>query len=475
MAGFVSRNLAELEKDPSLISETPVVEAPVEVKKPSIGEAVGRGFAKGATLGFGSRVSPIVEKGIGLASKVTGIGSQDVAERTLAKPMSALAAENIQEERKTQQARPIAFGTGEIAGSISSTAPLGVAATTPLRAGGISAAIGGAQAAGSSDQSGRELAKDIAKGSAISGVIGLGLGKLTSKALKNKADDMARRALGFIKSNIKKVGGENKATAAAADLLERGLVKGGLSDMAENVMALRNTAGDTIGDVIERLDKAGVSGIDMTQVATQFRSQFRDLLDEPAFQNLVPQVNKIIASIEKRGASASLKEAQKLKKVLQSLGWKEGSEIPGKEFARKAYLMVRDAIDDSIERFAPQVGDSKLANQFFDAKKAYQSAKTAEVAIEDALQRAAGNRQISLTDFIVASSQLGAGRADKAAISLLGKKVLESKRTQAATARILQRAAEIAEKGPNITVPVAAAGERLSDVVSGGSRQGRQF
>jgi hypothetical protein len=144
---------------------------------------------------------------------------------------------------------------------------------------------------------------------------------------------------------------------------------------------------------------------------------------------------------------------------MRSLGWKEGSEIPGKELARKAYLVVRDSIDDAIDKAAPKLSDPKLAASFKEAKQAYGAARAAEKSLEDSIQRATGNRIVSLTDIIFATGQMAAGKPALGAASVVGKKLLESGGARSLGARTLSRTGGLASKvvpPPQFAVPAAA-------------------
>jgi len=449
------------------MQETRVAEAMPKVAQVSTGEALGRGFASGATFGFGDELSAVAEKAIALVrQKMPFMSESEVANRVLSKPLGELIRENRQEIEETREARPKTFMAGEMLGGISTTAPLGVAGATrgvaapatgllskvvrpaaavtrtlARRPGQTGLLIGATGGVGEGEGFSGRLGAGL-----IGGGLGYGIGKVfgTPKSLENAAQDYGRRAVGFIKSTIKKAGGLDKVNQSVETLLEKGIIRGGISEIAQNIDNLKMQAGRQIGRILKTLDKAGFKALNSEQLITKIASSrmpgtqrtIGELLEDPLFKAIKNPFQELAESIRFNiGDESTFAAAQNLKQALRQRGWKLGEELPGKELFREAYKIVSNAVDEAVTKAQPVIKNKGLAKRFIGAKKAYQAAKTAEIGVEDAVQRMAGNRKLGLTDLIFVSNQLAQGRPAAAAATLVGKKIMESGTVKSGLAR----------------------------------------
>jgi len=221
---FISQAANKLEESGKLGFELPGVTTQEEAE-PTVSrtEAFLRGAAQGATFDFGDELSAVAEKAIAGASRLTGIGNQDVANQVLDKPLGELVDENRQELAQVRDQRPGSFLAGNVAGGLATTAPLAAAGTAAQlgRAGGAlgkaagaagtglglqrgasagqvirgAATLGSAAGAGASDSdSVLGTVADAAGGAATGGVLGaagVGAGRALGRVFRTRAEQQA--------------------------------------------------------------------------------------------------------------------------------------------------------------------------------------------------------------------------------------------------------------------------------------------
>lgn len=455
-------------------------------------KAAGAGTAAGITLGFGDELSSIVERGIaespssrrisgrsGFMPGMVDVQPSETALATRAKSFSELAKESRQIGEKAEGKAPfVALGGRIVGGGLASTLIPG----SPLVK---AVSLGGLTGLGESEkESVGQALTDVGTGVVLGTTFGLAAkGLSAAPALAKKAaTSLGRRAIGFIKSTVKRAGGPKKVDKAVQLLLEKGVIRGGLARIADNVATLRAETGQLIGSVLDQLDNANVGRVfNPKEFANRLRNTKVDpgidltldeMMQQPVFSALAKQYQAIIETADNLVQSGTFKAAQKLKGVLRSLAFKEGHDIPGRELAKKAYLVVRDTIDEAIEntpddvldKVAKAAGAKNVVTDFLNAKKAYQAAKVAEVGLDDAIKQATGNRILSLTDLMFMAN-VGAARGGPMGVAVtLGKRVLESTPVKAFGARTFSAAERAARP---IAKPISGAMAPLVPGVAG--------
>ena len=465
----------------------------LDIKKQPTSKAYSfvKGMEQGATLGFSEDLEPIAEKAIatiatyggGLAKKLgEAFGSQglerfgstqkETGQRILGESYNKLLSEARADINEAKENKGM-FILGNILGSVPSSIALSGAAagglsgkvtSTALARGGATAATkqvskvvpqvltqvgtGAAQGLGYSDD---KKLSDAATGAAISGVFAMA-STATPKALESAAVSLGRRATGMIKSVVNKLGGKNQsetADRAIRVMLDNKALKVNLSEIAENVSALQEKAGQYIGDAVEAFDKIGGKNIFnpkrladamLKTVNKKTGMTLAEELSLPINAELKNQFDKIIETASAPSfSSGTLKAAQSFKQTLQDrINFAKDSQ--DRNLYMKAYNMTRDLIDDGIEtmwgkvqQVAPRLKQLNVYEKFKEAKQVYSATKDVEKGIDSALKSATGNRILSLTDFILFSR----GNIAQGAAEVAAKKFIESPRVLSFGARSL--------------------------------------
>lgn len=218
------------------------------------------------------------------------------------------------------------------------------------------------------------------------------------------AVDSGRRALGFIKSEIKKAGGLDAANTVAKEMVDKNVIPwmGGAQTMLDRAEAVAKEAGAKIGTVVKGLDESGVKAFDTTDVGMELLNQTQKSFKSPQAQSAI---NKAIETISNYGkGEISFEDAQALKKELQGLtSYGEGSDSVQNMVYKKAAGIVRQAIDNKVTQAVTN------NPEFFQNKSVYGAAKAAQVPIKGRMNALAGNNAISLYDIILASHALASG------------------------------------------------------------------
>lgn len=422
-----------------------------EIKDPvSKTESFLRGAGQGATLGFQDELSAVAEKGIaGVDKMIRGaIGKPtDVAESVLKTPTEKLIEENRAINEAAAKVNPKSYISGGLVGALPGGIALSAAAPATITGQGlVGAALGGGQALGGTEKLGDvEAVEDVLKGMGFGGALGMGGAAISKVAepFKKLSLNLGRRATGMIKSVVNKAGGPKNVDDAVRVLLENKAIKGSLGKIADNVEQLREEAGKVIGNTLKQLDDAGVKGVfKANKLANSLKSQnmrgtnltVQEFMDLPINSGIKNQFDEIIATAKAPSfADETFQSAQSFKNVLkEKINFaKDGAE---RNLYLRAYLTVRDFIDDAVLKSAPNVKDPNIAKNFQKAKDIYKAAMTAEKGIDSELRRASGNRILSLTDWVTFAGRdplTGAGM-------VLGKKLLESNRALGLGARMLR-------------------------------------
>lgn len=230
------------------------------VNEPSALEAVGRGAAHGATLGFGDELAGAA----GAAGWATGRHTLDPAE--LASAYRTARNEYRDRDEAAAKAHPVITHATELAGSalpLVLTGGLGGAAATGAAAGVGNSEADLARAGGASLADAGVLTRDAAVGGAV-GAAGHGIGKAIESAGRAAAPALNRFAENSVLRTLKAgprelhVDTPEAARAVARDALDTpgALPSSVTAEGSQGTLnALRETRGGTLSRLLSRMDE----------------------------------------------------------------------------------------------------------------------------------------------------------------------------------------------------------------------------
>ena len=251
---------------------------------------------------------------------------------------------------------------------------------------------------------------------------------------KKVAQGAGRRALGFIKSQLKKTrGGVERANAVAQEALDKGVITpmASADEMLPRAQALSGAGKADAVDVIQTLDKSGVRpDIDATALAEKVESELRQALGKNAPQGDLTAIKEIKARIAGYGKKqeatfnyATLKDnppppstytfddIQKLKEVLQEPSkakWTTQTDAVKADLYRRASGIVNAELRKAVGKAGRGLpGGEGLLNKYLEGNLTAGKGAEAARALEDRALREAGNNFID--PFTGAVGLAGAG------------------------------------------------------------------
>lgn len=383
-------------------------------------ESALRGAAQGLTFGHSDEITGAGEA---LLDQLQGQGDAN-------KGLLDLYRQHRDESRaayeNAEKSNPKTYLAGNVAGSIPSAMLLPEMGA--VKAGAALGALSGL-GMGNADLTKGELGKaalETGSGAAMGAVAGKVFDKLgnliSPESLESAANSQAVKSLNPKKLDYKKMTPEQVQTLGRT-MLDNDVITplSSLEDKLNSVQALKQSSGETIGNVANSLDEAGIKTFNPLDVASRLHGEIAaPYVNEPALQGLEQQASGLVESALKRGDNPiSFEEANKLKSVFDELGYKNGNAVSGKELAQRAYGVTRDELEKAVESGANTLGDSDLSNKFLSAKSDYNKSLQAENILKDSFAREQANSTIGLGDKVVAAGQLAAGNPGKA-ISQVG-------------------------------------------------------
>lgn len=192
----------------------------------------------------------------------------------------------------------------------------------------------------------------------------------------------------------------------------------------QNLETLAELRGENYGEILKRLQAAGVEGPNAEALATKFEREAADRWANSGANKSVADVfaaeagnvRSVTPKTPDTSANLPLGQAERIKRVLQGEARWDRLRMTGLDEAKQE---VSSAYREAIENSIAEAGDnaplrsevSELASEFLPAKQ--QLART--IAARDAAERgtaaAAKRRGISLTDYLSAAAAAGAGPA----------------------------------------------------------------
>jgi hypothetical protein len=384
--------------------------------QPTKTESALRGAAQGTTLGFGDEAQGAIQA---LGIKALG---QTGAER----PFAQLYKENRDAMRRenaaAKTANPWSYGLGQVAGG--APLALGTAGGGVARLIGTGAALGGATGLGEStaDTLGGQV-WDAAKGATIGAAIPtavVGLGKaapMAANALRSGAIGTARRIL------VNKTGSLSAAKALPAEtvqeVLDSGVIKplGTSAGAAQRLQDLRETVGNQYAQIVDALEKAGVTGPDAQALAKEYAARATTASANsmnPSVPGVFTTAAEQVAAKPTQAGRLGLSQGEQLKRSLQGMAKAAYQQQQPAELGQAqeaAAAMMREAIEKEVAQQAPGAGPvaQEAAAAFEPVKERLSHLIAAGKVADQGMNRAANRHAFSLRDALAASGGMAHG------------------------------------------------------------------
>lgn len=381
-----------------------------------------RGAAQGATMGF--------------ADEISGLAESALTDKTYEQARDESRA-NFE---ASQTANPIAYGTGNVAGSAATLAIPGLNAAkgaSLAMTAGKAALQGGLAGIGGSEATGLGLVGDATKGAVIGGALGGVGGVVANKlsqargtaadALTDFAETRAVKSLGPILKQQEKLDGMGLTNELGRELLDSGVVKAGRSvdnmiNPLEEQLAQR---GQAIGWARDKATNLGAN-VNMADDAANAA------IAANAPGQLADEVVRSGTFADNLGAVANdnipVNDVQNLVgRVNESINF---NKVPGTQNAKEAgnidlrkYLVSK--MDESMASRLPE-GD--MAN-YQQNKRLFSGLAQGEDILDKASARQAKNATFGLRDTAMAASQLARpdGNGLTAAAMAIGSKIVRER------------------------------------------------
>lgn len=383
-----------------------------KAQKTSVGDALMRGAAQGATLGFADEASARVNTVRDYLAKKYGL--QDMIGGKPYKGWDDNVAQNLDMIRGRDQVakdeHPVANVVGGIGGALA-TAPLLSAAeglpvvgkvaaainpaarTSKWGRIGAGAAMGGVAGAGESDYAptksfddlkgfGKDVGKGVAIGGATQGILDKvlpGIGNAVTGALPDKLKDIAERrafkaAVGNQAKFMDEVQKQGRVNAIGRDLLDDGVV--GFGDKARSIAdkadIARKAVGGEMSDLFGKVDQALPGSAQGPQIAAKLRAYASGMQGE----GNQPVVNKLLDLADSYEGKGPINLAQAAQEKA-SFKYRPGD--PGQTFDKEANNRVKGIIGDEMENAVGRY-DSMLAQKAQPAAAASMQTGTGPVS-----------------------------------------------------------------------------------------------
>lgn len=430
--------------------------------------SLGAGAVQGATLGFGDELGAA---GNALIDKVTGQPG------TYSENYNEWLRRGRNLNDEARQDNPKLYLAGNVGGSLATALVPGAGALKGagfIKTVGQNAALGAIAAAGDSESNpfrspdeANKFASDIEKGGAIGSLFGVGgyaagkaLKALSPIALREYANSRALTASGFMAKDIKNLSPEQRQEIGR-QLLDNKVVTAfsGLDDIAEKSGALKETAGESIGNALSTVDthvKDLVSGIDSGRILQgasdeqkniakkyindNFQFNMRNVGDRIKNELIAPNVDNPLVTnelsrLETLADNFSSKDSKSLGfgnliKSTQGKQTRFQSDTVPELFKQDVYRIIKEELENSVgktgnlEYGASALGissnalggteeiamrNSQTLGAYKDAKDLYGAMKAAENASTSRLGQTNVNRSVSLTDYIAGGAGMASG------------------------------------------------------------------
>lgn len=470
------------------------------------GAAALEGLGEGISLGYLNNIQAATEKPVfALLNKLTG---QNV------EADDYLTARDSYNKRQAdlKQENPKSFMTGQVAGTILSSAPVagaGTAATVGGRA--LQSAKAGAlygAAQNTSEQEGElgdlNIAERIenagmgaaagAAGSAAGDGLGVaakyGANKVSQarnaagENLKNLAETQAFKSMGAMLKDFRNSSSKNEINEIGRYLLDKGIVKVGdsVDDIAAKAMTYKKEAGQLLDKVYSDADAALQTSIsqkafDPIRDKERILKAAKDELGDTVGANAaIEKLSNYIDDVAQKNIDDAMADAPALPINNPTMSPRRANDIKGaldeqinyarnplskEPAAEKAFTGARREVNKIVSESIDDLGGSQATQGLKDANKQYGLATKTNQIAQDRVNREAANKMFGLTDTITAGASAGYGAVtgdwETAIAAMAAKKGFEKYGTtgiarlaDAASKRLLQqpKMAQLANANP---------------------------
>lgn len=328
------------------------------------------------------------------------------------------------------------------------------------------------------------LAPAVQKLSKAQKEVGL-LGARSGGVLRNFRNERAAKALGFSKSQIKKVGGQEQAAQIGEDILNARMPDGqkiigpydSTEKIAQKLYEYQRNLGNDIAKVYKEIDDSGTNFFDANKVKNRIQSELGEFYRSPLNKSEAKLFDNLLETVSGKGEKISLREAKEILDLVDNVAYPKGQRpiSPNEKqlLAQDARRIIREELNSAAEVGARSIGDESLAKTLVDSNKKISSAIKAKRAIQDKISSEQGNRYFGLTDVITGA---GVGGIDPVAgVATVGlKKIAEKYGNQflanldvgglLLAERAMKRAASEMDRIPEIVKNIGQAGKKAASV-----------
>lgn len=434
-------------------------------------ESIARGGGQGLTAGFQEEASAGLTKGMiklnnlmkehpTLArvlkyNPITGVAANLIEQdTTIQEPSYEEIRDQMRADNQAaQEANPWAYGAGEVGGGLASTlvpgagflnAAKGAKLATVIGKGALQGGIAGAGYSNADDVG--ELATDIGTGSLFGGALSP-LSKLvpSKEKLTRSAAEDALSAYGFERGTIKKLlkeskGDYEKLISLGDDLLNK---EGSLTPFMGTeqkkkfVSDLAESGWDTMKNTLDSYESAGGVAKNAfgetvkkgTVSRYQLENEIKDSLssfDNETKEKVLNFLNQKMPV--KQGEKLTLNQAQNLKNIVnEQINWGSVDPSAQDKAYRKIYGKISEGIDSNIDQLEPDIfsASKPSASTFKQGKADYALSQKLNDPMLNKIAREAGNKKLSLTDWILLSAGVDSSGDYKVPAIYAGKKYFE--------------------------------------------------
>lgn len=313
----------------------------------------------------------------------------------------------------------------------------------------------------------QELSKEFAFGAGGEG-IGLGAGKLLSKAAQPVADKLrdvavksGMKSMRARQGDVLKLMNRRDIDEVVLEGMDMGLVKIGddAASIASRAELKKDEVGKKIGEIIDKANAANVdTGIDPETLATELLVKFGDEFKGlPGSDEALNKLAKTLQEFADNGSSINLKQLHKARVGLDRQ-IKNFETVGAGDLFAGAQREIRERLNEGIRQGVanfPENAPVKLIDEFTKANREFGVASDILKLSEPNLARQFTNRGISLSDTLLGLGGLGIGSLSEdpvqalvfGATAGLGNNILR-RFGRAALGRIAQKATATLEQSP---------------------------
>lgn len=265
------------------------------------------------------------------------------------------------------------------------------------------------------------------------------------EGLKSPARSMARRSLGYMKQDLKTPFAQRVADEASTVALEEKIIPwlGGSKEALSRTKRMIKESGESLGKMRE---SAGASPLDKVFDSLEMaRNEATGGMRGGAWDsihNRFDEAQETLASLEKLGKDVSLKQVEKVKKLLSNtVNWT--ADNVSQETAKQISRAIEDGVEDIMRSKGMDMA------KYESEKRLFRSGRSMEKALTKKISGETGNNMISLPTMVAAAGQAAGGGLGSAA-STLG--IVEALRRRGAgsTARLLDLMTKEIVSGGNV-------------------------